>query len=152
MFIYNKPSLERLLVEKSKNNWNYTQFPTSYIEAENKVYDMFKINQCFPIFGLYVVLSFMLKPIIFHNMFILEVWTVDSMITNAAVLAMEYYLFLLVVPIIFSYDLLYLAVCIHIIFEAKRLNYKLQNVPAHEPGATQKELVHLIKYHQLLIL
>lgn len=93
----------------------------------------------------------MLKPVFYHNMFIIETLLVDSIITNTIVLALQYYHFLILLPIIFGYDCLYLALCVQMMFQLKRLNYRLERFPTGSFNITQEELVDFIKYHQALI-
>ncbi|GJQ65656.1 hypothetical protein Trydic_g14707 [Trypoxylus dichotomus] len=102
---------------------------------------------------IFVIICYMLKPSFDRSTFLVETLLVDSIAISAVVLALEYYLFALIVPILFSYDCLYIAQCVYLIFQLKRLNHRLQCVLSMYDVSkeTTAEFVNLIRHHQYLI-
>ncbi|GJQ77378.1 hypothetical protein Trydic_g8612 [Trypoxylus dichotomus] len=152
-FIRNKPYIMKLYDERFKIRWIDEDFPTSYLSAENRVLTLLRLTQLMLPFAVYVMVTFMLKPLIYRSAFIIETWMVDSIVVNTVVLALEYYLFVLIVPIVFSYDFIYLALCVDIVLQLKRINFRLQRLSKKRKNNGRcnghDELIDLIKYHQL---
>ncbi|GJQ87680.1 hypothetical protein Trydic_g17498 [Trypoxylus dichotomus] len=154
LFIRNKPYIERLFVEKSKLRWNQDDFEPNFVKADSKLLKSLRIVQLFFPICFYVILSFMLRPLFAgdSHMFVVETWVVDSIVVNTIVLALEYYLLVLIIPILVGYDCLYMAFSIHIIVQLRRLNHRLNNLPLKRTtNDPHEDLFVLIRYHQLLM-
>lgn len=151
LFISNKPHIEELFIVRSQIFWNNEHFDAKFIEADKNFHKLLRAAQLFLPFCFYIIFSFMLRPLFFGNMFIVETWIVESIIICSVVLALEYYLLLLIIPILVGYDCLYLSLCIYIIIELKRLNHGLKHMLKDTSKNSQKNLITLIKYHQHLI-
>ncbi|GJQ88758.1 hypothetical protein Trydic_g10020 [Trypoxylus dichotomus] len=153
LFLYNKSNLERLLDEHKKINCTDGKLKRNFLAIEAKCHESLRIIQLFLPLVIFVIICYMLKPSFDRSTFLVETLLVDSIAINAVVLALEYYLFALIVPILFSYDCLYIAQCVYLIFQLKRLNHRLQCVLSMYDVSkeTTAEFVNLIRHHQYLI-
>ncbi|GJQ69369.1 hypothetical protein Trydic_g5799 [Trypoxylus dichotomus] len=153
LLIFNKAQIRQLLGEMSRISFDEFRFRDKFIAADTRFNRIVRIVQCvLPFFSGIVVLTYMLRPLLHHQMFIMKTWIVESTVINVIVLAMEYYLFLLIIPIMVGYDCLYLAFCTRLILHVKRLNYMFENLSnGDDPEQARKSLVRCIKYHELLL-
>ncbi|GJQ87678.1 hypothetical protein Trydic_g17496 [Trypoxylus dichotomus] len=155
LIIYNKQYVEELLVDGTGGFWDRSRFDGSFMLNERKYFGLIDtIQLVLPISATIAAISFMLRPILHANrLFILEALLLDSIVVNTIVLAFQYYLFLLIVPLIVGYDTFYFASCVHAVSQVRRLRYKLEGLSkiSKHRNAAHDTLIYCIKHHQFLV-
>ncbi|KRT84902.1 hypothetical protein AMK59_2876, partial [Oryctes borbonicus] len=153
IFMINKEQIRELLLQISKISVDEFRFPSKFIAKDTQFNKTIRVVQCvLPFFSGIVILTYLLRPILHDQMFIMKTWTINSVAVITIVLAMEYYLFLLIIPIMAGYDCLYLAFCTGLILHVRRLNYIFENLPNTDcPEQMETNLIRCIKYHELLL-
>ncbi|KAK9758667.1 7tm Odorant receptor [Popillia japonica] len=153
LFLYNKSDIEKLYEDSLEMRWEDDSFDNTFLNVERKVLNLSASVQVFVPLAAYVALMYMLKPLIYENTFLFEAWMTESLVLNTLTLAFEYYVFFLAIPVVVSYDFIYLALCVDVIIKLRRLNYKLQYLCRDCSSDTliQNEIIKLVRYHKALL-
>lgn len=130
--------------------WNYrrcgTRIHTKIIKAHTSVSKWQRRVLFLPIS---VLVVFSLRPVISSSKFIYYSWTPgDSIIFNISILITQYYLTVLITPIIYGCDFLYVSYSVHVASQIYLLNCELKNLQAKSCKA---DLHEYIKHHQLIL-
>lgn len=151
MFICYKPVIEKILHDRGEKFWKQQDFNDDIMTACDNLFKKIKLVQICVISSACICIAlYALRPC-FGDRLILEVWMVsDTMAFTAIVLIMQYYTFGLMVPVVFGYDSLYLALCVDVIIQVRLLKHKLKRVTLMNVNDSKDELNDCIKHHQFL--
>ncbi|GJQ87677.1 hypothetical protein Trydic_g17495 [Trypoxylus dichotomus] len=154
-FIYNKPRLEQLLRNGSEIVWDSTKFKKCFIMMDASQQQRVRIVRIrFLSCTRVMCLVYMLRLSFHDNVYIIATRDVPSLIINTIVEAFEYQLFMMLAVFIIGYDSLYLGFCRYLLTQLKRLNYSLKHltIVGRFSEDTVKELRHLVRYHNRLLI
>lgn len=152
-FIYNRRNIEKLLNNRLETFCTQNILEISVVPEDEKTYNIIKLFQrIFLICTIGADILFMLRPLLFQNsLYILETWTFrDSIVINTIVLVSQYYVLLLIIPIIFGYDILYLSFSVNTVIEVRRLKNTIKNLFTKSSRDIKGDLIICIKRHQYL--
>lgn len=153
-FIYNKTRIENLLTELTKIRWNPKDFTENFLASDQKFQKRIAFATCsFTIHSAILVHVFMLRPALQGSLYILETWEPESFVLATIVLALQYYLFLLLPTTIMTFDCLYLALCAEIVTQVRRLQYKMRRLfrDPVDSVRTRNEVCYLVRCHDHLL-
>ncbi|GJQ87644.1 Or19a [Trypoxylus dichotomus] len=147
--IYYKSDIE-ILLDNLRYFWK-----TSDVEGVNRkadvIYKYFAIGQkVYLVAAISVMLFYFIRPCFEENQgFIFETWPIlNSTIAETFTLFSQYYFLLVCAPVVYAYDVFYLAFALRVIIQLKLLKHTFERV-TREDGV--KKLYECIKQHQLLL-
>lgn len=132
--------------------WNISDFThaTNFYRNINQIYKLLQIGQnSYLIVSVILVTAIFLRPVFSsENKYIFYCWVPDSIISEAIVLACQYYFMSIVICITFTYDSFYISYSTHVIVQLRLLNYTLQHLTIN---SDVEKLYRCITHHQLLL-
>lgn len=153
-FIYNKTKIGNLLEELAKISWDPKDFTKNFLASDTKFQKRIAIaTSIFLTQSAILVHVYMLRPVLQDSLYILETWVAESFVVSTVVLALQYYMFMILTAIIMTFDCLYLALCGEIVVQLRRLRYKMERIfrDAVDGAKIRNEIRHLIKCHDHLL-
>lgn len=155
LFIYYKRDIQGIFSDRLKWFWKYKGLDKKVVRQIEKIYNTTKLLQLIIMFVMvFCVYLYLLKPLFNKDMTFLfdsKVF-INSIGLEILVLAFHYYLLLIIMPIVFGYDIIYLSLCIDLLVQVKLLKYKLKSMLSKPVGqADITETISCIHYHLLLL-
>lgn len=132
-----------------KHFWNARRCGVKIHTKINNVYRIIdKCQKWMTILPICVATLFCSRPIFTKN-FIFYIWTPwNSKILNFFLLFTQYYFTVLMGPIVFACDLLYLNCSAHVTIQLYLLNRELENM---KNGSSKEDIYECIQHHQLML-
>lgn len=149
LFIKEKSGIN-ILIRNRLQFWNPEDVDERIFDQAKKIFKYVKLIQRTLILVFIISAHFyFLKPLINkNNVFPFSVWTIDNCIyLDIIILAMQYYTLSIICVIVFSYDAIYISICVHIIIELRLLIRKI----AKPTKNLNDDLFSCIERHQLLL-
>lgn len=152
ILIYYKHGLTMLLHDSTRKFWNYRKFPQQIKTRIEKIHQAVKYSQItILIVSLIVAYVYFLRPIFdVDYFFLLETRVPVSYPMSAILLWAQFYCFCIGIPITFSCDLIYLALCVHVVLQMRLLKYKIKESLKNGRDNSGKVLAGCVHYHQFL--
>lgn len=151
MLLYYKPIIMKLLHYKREKFWRQQDLSRDIMSACDNFFGRIQFVQiCLVVAACTTITLYVLRPC-FGGALILEVWMIrDTSGFSGALLMMEYYTFILTVPVMFGFDSLYLAFCADVVVQVRLVKYRLKELTKMNVCDSKVELVKCIKHHQFL--
>ncbi|GJQ84849.1 hypothetical protein Trydic_g3628 [Trypoxylus dichotomus] len=149
-FLYYKRDIEALYDAYAKfwlceslNRKLYTKINANHRIARNIQIFIVVATTC-------IMTVYCLRPILSSKAkFIFEWWIPGgSVVLETLALFSQYYFTMLVVPVVFAYDSIYLSYSMHMISQLKLLNFRLERMAM---GVDNLEIYRCIRHHQFLL-
>lgn len=137
-----------------KKYWNYKRFDKDVVSSVEETYNVVKSTEAF-LLVLTVFLMYMifLQPVLYQNVvFLVKTWIfIDTVILDTIVLICQHYIYIIVIPVVVGYDILYMTLCIDLIIQLRLTKNSLQHISdkSAEEGVRQ---VSATVQHQLILL
>lgn len=150
LYIRYKSDIEKLLHKRSKRFWKYHEHNLEFSKIANR---FCKITYYIEVISVLsctvVVILYFLKPCFNRdNVFLFDTWTLDSIVFSTILLMSQYYVFCLMTPTVFTYDVIYLSLCVDVILQTKLLRREFTHFSDNRN--VKDALAGYIKHHQFL--
>lgn len=152
LIVKQKYSIEELLKDILQQFWNYRNFGEDVVKSIERNYKIAKRIQTVMLFAsITIVYAYFLRPLFVSNSALLfESVLPDAAIIDAILLACHYFCFSIGVPVILGYDLIYFALCVHVVLQLRLLKQKMNGLLKDYANVTSSEISSCIGHHQFL--
>lgn len=146
--------MANILNIRLRRYWDYKHFDKRLVSSVEETYNLVKSTETF-LLVLTVFLMYMifLQPLLYKNIvFLVKTWVfIDTIILDVIVLTCQHYIYIIVIPVVVGYDILYMTLCIDLIIQLRLMKSSLQDISdkSTEEGVRQ---VGVTVQHQLVLL
>lgn len=139
------------LIHDVKYFWSYKKFGPKVYKNINNIHKI--VQKCQKLIlplPIIVLLSFCLRPVfkINNNFIYYSFIPWNSKILDILILLSQYYITILIIPIICGSDFLYVSYSVHVASQIYLLNRELKNLQVKNCNA---DIYEYIKHHQLML-
>lgn len=134
-----------------KRFWNYRNVvPKLYNNISNIHTAVKRIQKVILLSVSAVMVTYWLRPVVNGKIRFIFYYCIpiQSILLETILLFVQYYFVIIIVPVIFSCDSLYMSFSAHVISQLRLLNYKLMNM---KTNVDNQEIYECIKHHQLML-
>ncbi|GJQ87676.1 hypothetical protein Trydic_g17494 [Trypoxylus dichotomus] len=154
LFVYYKSDIGSIMEMRLKKYWSYTHFNRNITGTVEKTFNLVKsVENFLLVLTVFLMYMIFLQPILFKDaVFLVKTWVfVDSRPLEAVVLACQYYIYIVVIPIVVGYDIWYLTLCVDLIVQVRLIKYSLRYIEDDSPETGVKQIGAIVRHHLVLL-
>lgn len=132
--------------------WNYNGFNKDVIKSTERIYKIVTYTQKGMVLTSFLVMyAYFIRPIFDpSHIFLLETSVPKSEAIDAVIMIAQMYNFSVAIPIVLGYDLIYFALCVHVILQTKLLKNKIKGILNMGRNSDTHGIIKCVEYHKFL--